>query len=72
LAREFSQNGAKLILSGGISPDNVAEAIQFVQPCIVDCVSGVEEKPGVKDAEKVRRLVDAAHNPPCKIDVAMR
>jgi phosphoribosylanthranilate isomerase len=60
LAREFSDSGARVILSGGLDPENVAEAIQFVNPWLVDCVSGVEEKPGVKDADKVRRFVAAA------------
>lgn len=60
LAREFSQSGARVILSGGLSPENVAEAIQVVQPWLVDCVSGVEEKPGVKDTKKVRNFVAAA------------
>jgi phosphoribosylanthranilate isomerase len=60
LAREFSQNGARVILSGGLSPANVAEAIRVVQPWLVDCVSSVETKPGVKDADKVQRFATAA------------
>lgn len=54
LARELSDSGARVILSGGLSPDNVAEAIGEVQPWLVDTVSGVEEKPGIKDGEKVQ------------------
>ena len=60
LAREFSQSGARVILSGGLDPENVAEAIRFVNPWLVDCVSGVEEKPGIKDAEKVQRFTVTA------------
>lgn len=60
VAREFSDSGARVILSGGLDPENVAEAIQFVNPWLVDCVSGVEEKPGVKDAAKVRAFLAAA------------
>jgi phosphoribosylanthranilate isomerase len=45
-------------LAGGIDPENVAEAIEAVQPAGVDLCSGVEAAPGRKDPEKVRRLIE--------------
>ena len=60
LARELSDSGARVILSGGLSPENVVEAIQEVQPWLVDTVSGVEEKPGIKHGKKVRDFVSNA------------
>lgn len=51
--------GPPLILSGGITPDNVAEAITGVRPFAVDSASGTEASPGVKDPAKVAELMRA-------------
>ena len=47
----------RLVLAGGLTPDNVAEAIARVRPWGVDAVSGVEASPGHKDPEAVERFV---------------
>jgi phosphoribosylanthranilate isomerase len=49
-----------VILSGGIRPDNVREAIETIEPFAIDCSSGVEESPGRKDPDKVEQLFEAA------------
>ena len=50
----------KLTLAGGLTPDNVADAVRAVRPYCVDTASGVESAPGVKDAVLVARFVSNA------------
>jgi phosphoribosylanthranilate isomerase len=52
--------GVRCVVSGGLTPDNVADAIAFVQPFGVDVSSGVEHEPGRKDPTKVRLFVQRA------------
>jgi phosphoribosylanthranilate isomerase len=49
--------GPALVLAGGLTPDNVAEAVTAFGPDVVDVSSGVETTPGRKDPERVRRFV---------------
>jgi phosphoribosylanthranilate isomerase len=47
----------RLFLAGGLTPDNVAEAIRIVAPAFVDVASGVEREPGRKDPVRVREFI---------------
>ena len=52
----------RFMLSGGLTPDNVSEAIRLTGAELVDVSSGVESAPGIKDPERIRDFVEAAHN----------
>jgi phosphoribosylanthranilate isomerase len=51
---------APVILAGGLTPENVAEAIRAVRPYAVDVASGVESAPGVKDLARLARFIATA------------
>lgn len=63
-AADLAQLGRppRLVLAGGLNPENVIRAIRTLEPDVVDVSSGVESSPGVKDRDLMRRFVDAARS----------
>ncbi len=62
LAEGMRRGGVKLVVAGGLTPENVGEAMQILKPWGVDVVSGVEARPGKKDPVKVRAFVKAVRD----------
>lgn len=61
IALEAKRYG-RIVLSGGLTPENVGSAVERVMPYAVDVSSGVEREKGRKDAEKMRRFIEGARS----------
>jgi phosphoribosylanthranilate isomerase len=56
------RSAVPVILAGGLTPENVGEAIRQVRPYAADVATGVEVSPGIKDPGKVRRFIEACRS----------
>lgn len=56
----------RTVLAGGLTPDNVADAVARVRPFGIDVSSGVEASPGIKDPRRIRALFEALHGIPAR------
>jgi phosphoribosylanthranilate isomerase len=61
VARRANRNG-RIFLAGGLTPQNVADAIRAARPYAVDVCSGVEARPGKKDPARVKAMMQAVQN----------
>lgn len=60
LAKNIEQ---PFLLAGGLTPDNLCEALAVADPMGVDVAGGVESAPGIKDSEKLKRFIEIASRP---------
>ncbi|MCO5180993.1 MAG: phosphoribosylanthranilate isomerase, partial [Candidatus Promineofilum sp.] len=60
LAAEVAARTPGLMLAGGLTPDNVVEAVRAVRPFAVDVAGGVENRPGIKDQAHVKAFIHNA------------
>jgi phosphoribosylanthranilate isomerase len=52
----------RIFLAGGLSPDNISDALKLIRPFAVDVSSGVEVSPGIKDHEKIKKFIKTVKN----------
>ncbi|MFH1645401.1 MAG: phosphoribosylanthranilate isomerase [Candidatus Omnitrophota bacterium] len=62
IAKDAAKYEIPIILSGGLNPDNVEDAVKVAQPYMVDVSSGVESSPGKKDQVLVRQFIETVKN----------
>jgi phosphoribosylanthranilate isomerase len=62
VAIEVNKVAPKLFLAGGLSPENISEAIELVRPYAVDACSALEDRPGIKNHERMRAFVELARS----------
>jgi len=67
LVHEAAKLGKKIILAGGLNPENIAVAVATVNPWMVDVASGVESEPGIKDRHKVEVFIQKAKSTPLRL-----
>ena len=62
IAQRVNQFVPKLFLAGGLTPENVSDAIAMVNPYAVDACSALEDKPGIKNHERMRVFISAVRS----------
>ncbi len=62
IAREVNEVVPKLFLAGGLSPENIEDAIETVRPYAIDACSALEDEPGKKNHDRMRAFVETARS----------